>query len=169
MTIREKRYFEWLTSLVTDKRSKVSYNKLLEHLYNRDFVWITPLDSNRAEDGLDIRRKYFDYVDVPESPCSMLEMMIALAVRCEEHLMTNDEYGDRTGEWFWNMVLSLKLNNMTDYNYDPDYVDERLFIFETKAYGRDGSGGLFTTSNPNIDMRGLDIWYQLQWYLNDIL
>ena len=29
-------------------------------------------------------------------PCSVLEMLIALSIRCEETIMTDEEYGDRT-------------------------------------------------------------------------
>ena len=169
MTIRDKRYFEWLCSLVTTKR-RTSYKKLLEYLHNWEFTWVMPLDSNRAADGLELRRKYYDYRDdTPQYPCTVLEMMIALSVRCEDSMMVNDAYGNRTGEWFWNMIFSLGLNTQFDSRFNPNYVDEVLNNFVNRNYEPDGTGCLFRTSNQNVDMRKLDIWYQMQYYLDDIL
>lgn len=68
---------------------------LLDALYHREYDPALPMDSNRAGDGLGLRYRFSDlkryrYEDVeaalPET-CSMLEMMIALALRCEERLL----------------------------------------------------------------------------------
>lgn len=42
-------------------------------------------------------------------PCSVLEMIIALAIRLEEHIMDDPDIGNRTGQWFWDMIVSLGL------------------------------------------------------------
>ena len=39
--------------------------------------------------------------------CSVLEMMVALAICCEETYMDNPNIGNRTGQWFWNMVKNI--------------------------------------------------------------
>lgn len=164
-------YFKWLCRKVYDEYSNVSYERLLKYLYNKEFTWIMPMDENRALDGLDLRSEYLEMYpnhEISDRSCSILEMMIALSIRCEEHIMSDNDYGDRTGEWFWNMILSLGLNSMTDERFDVGYVDETLFIFTTRSYSKNGSGGLFTVNNPNIDMRGMDIWYQLNWYLEEV-
>ena len=41
-------------------------------------------------------------------------MMIALAIRCEEHIMDDPDAGDRTGQWFWSMLVSLGLGSMDE-------------------------------------------------------
>lgn len=164
-------YFRWLCSKVYEPNDRISYDKLLEYLYEKEFTWIMPMDENRALDGIDLRSDYLDLYpnhDLDNRSCSILEMMIALSIRCEEHIMSDDCYGNRTGEWFWNMILSLGLNTMTDDKFDVQYVDEVLFIFTTRSYRKNGSGGLFTINNPDIDMRGMDIWYQLNWYLEEV-
>ena len=104
-----KEYFEWLYYLVCDKRfsEQNSYRKLFEHLHNTEFVYFVSMDGNRAQDGIDLRYRFgcsIGYKDISEyldGPCSVLEMMIALAIRCEEKIMDDPAYGDRTGQWFW--------------------------------------------------------------------
>lgn len=172
-------YFEWMCSLVCgeNQSKKVSYRKLMRHLHNTEFYYIIPMDGNRAEDGIDLRYRFgkmncYDsrmiasYLDV--RPCSVLEMMIALSVRCEEHIMEDPDLGDRTGQWFWNMIVNLGLGSMTDSKYNADYVDDILHRFLEREYGRNGEGGLFSVKHPRQDMRSVDIWYQMCWYLNDV-
>lgn len=165
-------YFRWLCDLVYDRTSKTSYDKLLKYLHQKEFTWVMPMDENRALDGFCLRDRYLSInprADVDDGPCSILEMIVALSDRCEEQIMSDDSFGNRTGEWFWNMILSLGLNKMTDDNFDKLFVDEVLYRFTTRDYGRDGSGGLFTVNNPNIDMRRLEIWYQMNWYLEEVM
>lgn len=131
------------------------------------------LDGNRAEDGLSLRARYEDetgYSSMMQNrPCSVLEMMVALAVRCEEDIMTDDVYGDRTPYWFDSMIFSLGLSGMTDPHYDEEYVADILYKFLYRQYGSNGRGGLFTINNPNIDVRSMEIWMQLNWYLNSYI
>lgn len=49
-------YFEWMCQLVCNERYSrgLSYQKLLGHLHNIDFQYVIPMDSNRAEDGIDL-------------------------------------------------------------------------------------------------------------------
>ena len=103
-------------------------------------------------------------------PCSVLEMMLALSIRCEEHIMDDPEIGNRTGEWFWIMIVNLGLGSMDDTRYDEEYVDDILDKFLNREYDADGTGGLFPVRNPRYaqyDLRNVDIWYQLNWYLQE--
>lgn len=175
-----KAYFEWMYWLVCDDKryyKKPSYRRLLRYLHSIDFDYILPMDGNRAEDGTDLRYRFayengYDdrmvaaYLD--DRPCSVLEMMIALIIRCEEHIMEDHDIGDRKGQWFWNMIVSLGLNTQNDDNFDDEYVDEVIDIFLHRDYQPNGKGGLFTVENYRRDMRTVDIWYQMNWYLNEI-
>lgn len=170
-------YFKWMHQLVCNNSySKVSYKKLINHLHNVDFDYSIPTDGNRAEDGMDLRYRFgyeknidnaviASYLD--DRPCSVLEMMIALAIRCE-HIMENQDIGDRTGQWFWNMMVSLGLNSMTDSRYDRNYVNDVIHKFLNREYKRNGEGGLFTVKNYKHDLRTTEIWYQMCWYLEEI-
>lgn len=171
-------YLDWMCRLVcNDKYSKkLSYKKLLRYLNTIEFTYILPMDSNRAEDGVDLRYRFgyeFDYENamiasyLDDRPCSVLEMMIALALRCEETIMDNPDYGDRMGQWFWNMIVNLGLGSMTDAKFDANYIDNVVHIFLDREYAPNGEGGLFTVQHPSRDMRSVEIWYQMCWYLDE--
>ncbi len=174
------RYFDWMYQLVADDRYFKSYRKLFSRLHDTEFTYTIPMDGNRAEDGIDLRYRFGRENAYPDAmvaclldvnPCSILEMMIALSIRCEEHIMDNPEIGDRTREWFWEMLVNLGLGSMDDAQYDEAYVDEVLERFLNREYEANGKGGLFIVQNPRYaqyDLRTVDIWYQLNWYLSDI-
>lgn len=179
--IREN-YTKWLLDLVCGRRysKQVSYRKLLLHLHRIEFTYILPMDENRAEDGKDLRWRYVithgytddeqDYIlDVLDGPCSVLEMMVALSIRVEEETMDDPTIGDRTGQWFWGMIVSLGLGSMYDSRFDEEYVDEVIDRFLDREYEWDGKGGLFTIRHCDRDMRDIEIWNQFNMYLNSII
>lgn len=169
-------YFDWMCEVVDSRRfaEPYSYRKLLMHLHNIEFTWILLFDDNRADDGIQLRRRFSlrrhdeqlsRYIS---GPCSVLEMMVALAVRCEEGIMDDTLYGDRTGQWFWNMIHSLGLSGMTDQEFDREFVDYVVARFLNREYKPDGTGGLFTVKHCDVDLRTVEIWTQLSYYLSDI-
>lgn len=169
-------YFEWLCELINNKRfsKRVSYRKLLMHLHNIEFTWFIPHDDNRADDGIQLRRRYCLVQEDPtlrkylQGSCSVLEMMVALAVRCEEWIMDDAQMGNRTGQWFWGMVHNLGLSPMTDSKFDREFVDNVIARFLNRDYEPDGTGGLFTVKHCEYDLREVEIWCQLSWYLGSI-
>jgi hypothetical protein len=153
----------------------ISYRRLLSHLHSTPFIFSIPHDANRAEDGTDLRYRYSliqGYDEVPEEldigPCTVLEMMLALSLRCEETIMDDPRYGNRNRQWFWAMIANLGLNGMTDDRYDGYLVDEILERFLMRQYEPDGTGGLFRLRDCKYDLRKIEIWCQLMWYLNTI-
>ena len=169
-------YFEWMVGIVCgDRYSKnISYRKLLMHLHNTIFDYTIPMDANRANDGKKLRRRYSIYHDTWESylnigDCTVLEMMIALAIRCEEEIMDDPCVGNRTAEWFWGMVTTLGLGSMTDDVYDRREVDYILDRFLNREYEPDGRGGLFLVRKCQYDLRDEEIWCQMLWYLDSIV
>lgn len=170
-------YFDWMCDMIDSARfsKEVSYRKLLAHLHNIEFTWFIPLDDNRADDGIKLRRRYaliLDDLTIPDyilGPCSVLEMMVALAIRCEESIMDDPQMGDRTGQWFWGMIHNLGLSPMIDSEFDRDYVDDVIARFLNREYEPDGTGGLFTVKNCEYDLRNVEIWCQLSWYLGSIM
>ena len=166
-------YFQWLIKRVYDKRNSRhnSYMRLLEFLHKWIFVWTVGLDANRAADGLELRTRCeeetgFDcHFDIP---CSVLEMMVALAVRCEDQLMWDPDRGDRAGLWFWTMIVNLGLGGMTDEFFDEEYAGFAVRRFLNREYDAYGNGGLFIVKNPMEDMREVDIWQQMNWCLGEL-
>lgn len=168
-------YFDWMYDKVADRNdSTTTYNQLLMYLHTIDFVWTIPMDENRAYDGIDLRDRFATDCGIEAHeidtympyPCSMLEMMIALAIRCEEHIMGDDMIGDRTSYWFWGMIISLGLDGMSDGHFDKNYVDHVRDIFFSRNYKPNGDGGLFRIPNCKYDMRETEIWYQMMYYLS---
>jgi hypothetical protein len=100
-------------------------------------------------------------------PCSVLEMIIALAYRLEDQIMDDEKYGNRTAQWFWNMISSLGLALNYDDRFDLDMCEEVVDNFLNRKYRPDGFGGLFTLDNPPEDLRHVDIWTQAMWYLDE--
>ena len=170
-------YFNWMCELIDAHRfsNRVSYDKLLSHLHGVEFTWSNPRDYNRADDGIQLRRRYALYSgDITlqrylNGPCSVLEMMVALAIRCEESIMDDSSLGNRTGQWFWGMIHNLELTPMNDPKFDVEYVDYVIARFLNREYEPDGEGGLFTVRNCDCDMRTVEIWCQLSYYLGSIL
>ena len=170
------RYFSWLCDFVYDPTytEQLSYNNLLHRLFEVDFYAIIPIDENRYKDGIDLRYRFGEENDISNVQiateldvcfCSVFEMMVALALRCELVMMDGNE-GDRTGQWFWNMVLSLGLNHMDDDHYFQSIVDNCLAVFLNRMYQPNGNGGLFTIEDCPFDMSEVEIWQQACWFLD---
>ena len=66
------------------------------------------------------------------------------------------------------MIASLGLNGMSDNHYDEKYVNDVINRFLDREYEPNGKGGLFTIRNCEHDLRDVEIWYQLCWYLDTI-
>lgn len=153
---------------VTDDDAE-NYSYLFTELYNREFVWIIEKDENRALDGMNLRDQYTDdtggFVD-PDMYCSMLEMMVALAIRCENDIMGEPDE-DRTNEWFWSMLTNLGLHRFDNKNWDRKKVNKLLDRLISRQYDASGNGGLFPLTNPMSDQRDVEIWYQMSSWLNE--
>lgn len=170
-------YFEWICKIICDmdQPRALSYERLLTHLHTIKFTYSIRKDQNRAEDGKDLRWRFInglvnsdggaDYLSCLVDPCSVLEMMVALAIRCEE-IMDDPCLGDRTAQWFWGMIVNLGLGAMTDTRYDQQVVNEAVDRFLKRDYEPNGKGGLFTVRHCEYDLRTVEIWKQMCWYLD---
>lgn len=173
-------YFEWLIDIISDKRfgDNISYRKLLMYLHTANFKVVIQDDTNRANDGISMRwrfaqdtsrERYYDEIsECLSGPCSVLEMMVALAVRCEETIMDDPRYGNRTGQWFWKMVVNLGLSTMYNNKFDKKLVSVVVDKFVNREYEPNGQGGLFIIRNCSYDLRVVPIWTQLCWFLDGI-
>lgn len=178
MNVKEE-FFEWMYQLVDGK----GYSELLELLYEEDFYSVIPLDDNRLIDGCNLRYRFADECNIPlvvidklfdNERCSILEMMIGLAIRIEETIMSDSDFGDRTNMWFWIMIKSLGLYNMTDnvlYNARVQYDKVKVILskFLERDYKPNGEGGLFTIHNTNKDLREIEIWYQMCMFFDNLI
>lgn len=180
-SIIRKRYFDWICGNVWNRtpNDTLSYCKLFKTLNDVPYCPIKETDQSRYSDGIFLRNIFASefnlssaevdasLFEVGKDRCSILEMMVALAIRMEDHIMSDDDYGNRTGQWFWEMVISLGLSGMDDSNFDCVKVRTALNNLNSGIYEKNGKGSLFVIDNPNIDMRMYDIWYQMQKYINE--
>lgn len=163
-------YYQWLVGLLNDDYITGVYQKLLIRMSETEFTWTVDYDSNRASDGLYLRRLYFRETGElfhDDSPCSVLEMFVALCRRCEDELMYDPELGDRTGHWFWIIMENLGLDIYDDYGFDCDAVDTILERFLDRDYEKNGFGGAFPCVQNVCDFRDKDLWWQLNVYLEE--
>lgn len=166
----KEEYFHWIIQLV-GTLDCLAYTKCLRCLHGIEFTYIIDMDGNRATDGVGLRWRFHEqgYPYLDDGPCSVLEMMVALALRCEESIMADRDLGNRTGVWFWGMIINLGLGAMHDRQFDEDYVVDIITRFLNREYNPDGTGGLFTIEGCDHDLRDVEIWYQMCWYLNKFI
>ncbi len=174
----EYRYFKYLCSIVgADSPGNGQYWNMLHYLHRMEFYWIIDRDENRARDGEQLRVRFFyennkyetDYEDILNRPCSVLEMLVALAIRIENDAMAGweEDSPDRTSEWFWLMIRNLDILDCTDQHYSmriEEKIRHNVDKMLERNYERNGFGGLFPLRNPAEDQRKVEIWYQMQAY-----
>lgn len=162
------RYFLYLLDLVSFAGiSWERYTRLLSYLHSIEFTWTIYNDKNRAADGLVIRDEYFGGENVLRRPCSVLEMLVAMARRCEYDIMHDPDVGDMTGKWLFIMLDNAGLLAFDNRNFDIDVVSSIIFRILNRMYEPSGQGGFFPLEHSMEDMRTVEIWSQLNRYLDE--
>lgn len=170
-------YVRWLEDKVGWQERHPGSTMVARAMHAHPFKWVIPNDDNRCYDGLELRSEWWrDNVPDIEMPdvawCSMLEMMVALAMRMEDEILYDPSLGDRTADWFWMMMGNLGLDEVCDemyedYMLDGRYVDDVLGNVIARTYPPNGYGGMFPLERPEEDQRCVEIWQQMQSYLNE--
>ena len=178
--LRDGWYFEVLYDIVAKDREDLtdfSYRMLLGVLDGVEFRDTRGIDSNRIHDAQELRADLIaetamDHTAVRPFPnVSMLEVMISIADRLGQ--ITGDE---DTAFWFWEMVSNLALDGIDDNEfwsdpegYEAEILDRADDVINIK-YDRDGLGGLFLLRKGVApqDMRDTELWYQMQYYANEV-
>lgn len=174
----KKEYMDWMYDTICHEKfsSEISYKKLFEYLHSREFIYFISGDENRYDDGIYLRYSFFHFKKIPEEdfpkmfeelsgPCSVLEMIIALSLKCEQLIMYDSEKGNRTQVWFWRMIISMGLSSFSDENFDISKVKEIVDRFLYRKYEPNGKGSLFSIRDCDEDMRKKEIWYQMNKFL----
>lgn len=167
-----KKYFEWLKNQVDFLDFPEAYDKLFLALYMTEFTWKHPMDRNRALEAIEIRSGYVQDTGTTISftlPVNVLEVLISIARRMNFICSSFDE--DKTKIIFWRLLSNLGLTAMVDSKYQKLDGDNRvefiLDIWMERLYGKDGRGGIFPMDNPRQNQREVELWYQMNQYLND--
>ncbi len=171
-------YFLWLCDLIHADMDR--YSELCYTLHNIDFIWALELDEDRAEDGLSLRRKYYeqdsseDWVMLLEKPCSVLEALIGIARRTN-YILEDDTSTDMSFMYFWEFVKNLGLKRysnirlldrfgrtVSDALYDIQIICDRWM---SRNFEPDGSNSPFPLRNPSRDQRFQTINSQMNSYV----
>lgn len=168
-----QRYYHWLLGLIHVEPND-RYSILLRKLHDTEFRYHLPMDENREADGINMRYKFgylggYDDTAVSEylcdTGCSVLEMMIGLCYR-EETLLNVSTLNDRMNVWFNTMITNLQLDKYDDIHYDDEVVDQILNTFLDRRYDMFGHGNIYCIPEPEEDLRMIDIWTQMCWYVD---
>jgi hypothetical protein len=166
MSHLESDYFLWLVSQIHCPRDR-TYIELFERMHALDFVWTIPNDDNRVQDGLDLRTEFLG--DSHEKMggselISILELLIALSRRIAFVA------GGESHNWAWKLVKNLHLGKMSDPLTDDklNRVEEILERLIWRNYAPNGEGGFFPLDHPREDQTKVELWYQMNAYVNEM-
>lgn len=170
-------YFGWLyyqAYKVFDEKSPLSYIKVCEVLQNTKFDDSVPNDDNRAHEGMQLRDEFIstlktidveDYTELQSlGPCSIFEMLIALASRADYLTAHGIDW------WFREFMDNLGLSKHSDKDYAPRsgiQVSRIVSKFNNRQYSRTGRGGIFPLQRAKKDQRTLELLYQMHAYVNE--
>lgn len=168
-------YFDWLKSQVEYFTDRGTHEFLFRRLHDREFYAVLENDNNRISDAMRLRDEYFGREEPMEvfidGPCSMLEFLVALARRMSFIYSLPDE--DRTADCFWTMINNLFGIDLPDKCWlasrDEYLFDKNIDVFLQRQYYNNGFGGLFPLDNPRGNQRNVEIWYQMNQYLNEVM
>lgn len=142
-------------------------NPLYKYLFEVDYIWTIPLDRNRAQDGIDLRCWWSNSIGLSKEQyeiifnnkaCSMLEMLLAFAIRIENDFLGNAD-GNNSSKWFYQMLLNLGIADDIS-NFDRSRVDHALLMFFNHQIS------LFCV--PNFDISKMELWNQMNCWINYI-
>lgn len=175
----ENDYFNWLCENVNRRNGLDDNLILLRQLHNIEFYGIVPNDENRAVDGKNLRKVFStvkgyndDLLDlIYRNPCSMFEMMIGMAHRMDYSLQDRRHQNNGIEKWFWILVDNLGLEPFykNDKNGENKFESNKRIIedFLERRYYENGRGGLFPLKNPKEDQTKVELWYQMEFYLQE--
>lgn len=160
---KEENYLKWLARQIKPDRDR-DHTDLFRILYAKEFVWLIPNDDNRVRDGLDIRDSFFNYHSHLDQGCSVLEVLIGISRRIafaaggDPHL------------WAWRLLENLELNRVSGRigAIRAERVDDILERLIWRMYEPNGVGGFFPLAWPQLDQRGVEIWYQMHAYIEEL-
>lgn len=161
-------YIGWLGSQAGAERppESGSYSDLIKLLGSKEFVWLVPHDNNRMADGLDVRWEFYEETGLTGElgPVSVLEILVALSRRLAFIA------GGAAPGWAWQLICNLELNKFKNPIgiRRKATIDEILETLIWRTYSSDGQGGFFPLAWPYHDQRDVELWYQMEYYADEI-
>lgn len=174
MNARVFEYFEWLKEQVSFEGGRVfteSEDRILGILFLMDFEFSMPMDKNRAKDGLILRKIWGnrrleagEKVDLGaifegKEQCSMLEMLLGLAIRMEDLLFEPGQ--NHISKWFWEMIDNSEWPKILEKEGVKELKKAILAWTTEKPWPK--------AQNPfkKAHFSGQEIWYQMHEYVGE--
>lgn len=166
-------YFVWLCNKVDTFTAEHSdYVRVLRDLHDTEFIWgnVGNLahDENRAIAGRQLRYEFMSGKAVPtnvyggmESPASVLEVLVALAVDINNKIVGSDT---EPGRWFWLMLRNL---GVLDSRENLDSVRTKIDRWLHRDFEFDGVGSPFPLGDCDTDQRKVELWLQACGYFSE--
>lgn len=172
----QKVYFGWLCEKIKRKNNIIHQQEdktILSWLHEKEFYGIVPNDDNRTGDGIDLREMFLTETNrfqvdrfLIGRACTMLEMLIALALRMDWILFDFEAKGNDNPKWFWLLIKNLGFKPLLN-DKQKKYNELILKKLLERTYPFDGKGGLFPLKRPEKDQRKVEIWYQMHYYIKE--
>lgn len=176
-SVIQESYLNWLCTIggADDNAFGNGYHILFKVLHEIPFKVILERDNNRLSDALRLREMFKDvscyalYDCIDNMPVSFLELLISLALRME-FIISSSEDIDETAQWVWVLLSNLNLIWYDDTTWDDNKELEVYYICQSvmsRAYNSTGQGGFFPLKDSKDDQRNVELWYQLNYFLNE--
>jgi len=170
-------YFDWLCMKigVNPSNPKRNYTNMVSMLHGINYIPVLEMDENRANDGIRLRLKFMNLHGsygsaLNRGPCTLLEFLIALAMKMN-FLMGEEDNQHHTEWYFWRLIRNLELRKYTDdfwdFGHGECFVEDAADRIMNRHYERSGRGGLFPLRGDYGDQRQVEVWQQMQFWLNE--
>ena len=158
-------YFDWLVGQVKGCEKR----EFLRFLFDLDFVYTLELDKNRAKDGLILRkiwknsleeegiRTNFEAIFEEKPECSVLEMVLGVAIRMEDLLYIPGQ--DQIWKWFWELIENSEWEETLEKSGHE--ACKKQILAWTCGQKSGGWPNIF----KNGHFFGHEIWYQMHDYV----
>lgn len=159
----ENDYLDW----IIDELNLINPKKTLMAGLNRvEFLWVIDNDRRRASDGIAFRERFplFHKLSNKDqiSPCTVLEMLAALAIRMDKEWIGNARK-NRAFIPFQDMVRNLGL---TSNRWTGKYFND-VNAWMLRRFSPDGLGSIFPLRHPDGDQTEKEIWMQMIRYIGE--
>ena len=160
-------YFAWLTSRISPYAT--GYILLANVLHHIEYYSLMMLDENRAKDAIRMREEYISEFggSADDSPPSVLEVMVAMAIRINDEIMYDNREPNRTGVWFKDMLDNLGLSAFDDISWTIDsdnYARAIVTRWLDRRYARNGRGSPWPLRRTVENLKNVQFWDMVQWY-----
>lgn len=162
-------YFVWLLEHQLNwKHGWRRYEELLRYLFDTPFRFCMAKDKNRVGDGLYLRVRFMDNTGLDisdQNDCSVLEMLIALAIRMDAEYVGDPGNPDPLNLFldFLDNLEILYINGL----FHKEEVENKINLWMDRKYRYNGDGGIFPLGDPMQDQRDIEIWRQMYAYITE--